>query len=1666
MASSAFELEDQTDEDFFDKLIDDDDIDFSGYANSSVGKAELDVVKDISKLSVSDVGTGGRTSSQVNGELGQKGGVVLEPSDLQKESLTGGESESSALVAKGEEGVVDDTVSSSVVSVDGGLGRGDGVNGQLGHGDGVVLASLDRHQDPMVSEASKSSVPENRDEAVEDKASNEGGELEGKGEDSPVDNTVRKSAVSEGTGVKVVQWSSFNSDPSGGSGFGSYSDFFSEVGGNSEDPFANLGNTDQSGVKSIVSNGVLESSVSAFGNSSYVQHQEDPFANLGNTVQFGAESVVTNGVLENAVSGFDTFSYGQQQEDPFADLGNADQFGAKSAVSNVVLENSGSGLGASIYGKHQEDPFANLGNTDQSGAESNMSNGILENSVSGLGTSSYGQHQEGQFYGAPENQNLDGQQLNSNQNWENLYPGWRYDPNTEQWYPLEGYDVNSNTNAEVNNNANAQESFNVNSQSADTEVFSAQKADAPYLQQAVQAVSQSVVEASETSTVSNWNQHSYGNTEYPAHMVFDPQYPGWYYDTNIQEWRQLEPSVATIYHDQQNTSTWHAENVAKSETIGFTENQEWRQLQPFTPSFDQSTTSMVHNQQYNNTNVDNHGSQSPIIQQSVLNWDGSMTAYDQQNTSLWHAQKVAKSDTVGFTEKQAYMDRQFSTEHAFNSVNQQTGFNPSGSIALHQDPSQGNDISSATDGFERFNYANFSQPQDQAKEPNQAMHFSPANFGSQKPVQFFQQPLQTGTQFSHDAREGRSSAGRPAHALVTFGFGGKLILMKNNSSFHANQTYGSQGSVEGVINVLNLMDVVTEKSDAANFGTDGCDYFSALCQQSFPGPLVGGNVGNKELNKWIDDKIANCETSHLDFKKGDHLRLLFSLLKISWQFYGKLRSPFGTDQRLKDIDNPESALAKLFASAKRSNEYGALTRCMHNLPSEAQIQATALEVQKLLVSGRKDEALQCAQEGQLWGPALVIASQLGDQFYCDTVKHMAVNQLIAGSPLRTLCLLIARQPADVFSDATTNSSFPSFTNLSQRHEQVGANYMLDDWEENLAILTANRTKDDELVIIHLGDSLWKDRGQITAAHICYLVAEANLEQYSNSSRLCLIGADHWKFPRTYASPEAIQRTELYEYSKVVGNPQFLLLPFQPYKLIYAHMLAEVGKLADSLKYCQAILKSLKTARAPEVDTWRELVSSLEERIRAHQQGGYSINLAPTKLMGKLRTFIDSTAHRVVGGLPPPIPSTAPGFPQLNEHSHQLPPPIPSTAPGFPQLNEHAHQLPPPIPSTAPGFAQLNEHAHQPGNRNVPNSQSTMVMSSLMPSASMEPISERTSESNQLNMPNRSISEPDFGKSPSKVDSSKKVNSKTQQKPSASSGSRFSFGSQIFQKTLGLVIKSRPDKQAKLGEANKFYYDEKLKRWVEEGAEPPAEEAALPPPPPTTAAIQNRMQDYNMNDALKTTSFHAVGGPEIKSPASSESSGAPPVPPSSNQFSARGRMGVRSRYVDTFNKGGATPGNLFQPPSLPAAKPGGGSNPKFFIPSPVTSYQETVQTTEGSTQESFVTSNNPPKSVDTFSAPPTSTPSSMTMQRFPSMDNIVQKRAGELTNGSSFVPPESRRVASWSGSLSEASNPSVRSEIKPTALGMSPLSYMPSFSPSMQSERSSGSLGDDLHEVEL
>ncbi|KAL7144028.1 hypothetical protein ABFS83_08G231200 [Erythranthe nasuta] len=1496
MASNPppFQVEDNTDEDFFDKLVngDDDDLDFKVNTESSSvpflsDGNESDEAKAFANLSINDLDS----STDVNYEkAGSINHTIVDDSSIEADK----HEHLQELEPMKE--IVNHLVSSNSFEFD----------------------NLMQHQETEDGGAEVLS-----DTTVVSKSSGEG----------LSDATVvsKSSDESVAPGVKEVGWSAFHSDPAenGGSGFGSYSEFFTELGG--------------------------ENAGDAFGNV--------PENNLAN----GPDVAIVNDVAGFSYVDNTTNNFGQQNNELYNYDTTADQ-----------------------------------------------SSGV--------------------------------QDLNSSQYWESQYPGWKYDQSTGQWYQIDGYDATSvQTNVDSNSSSTWGQQAN-------------EQAEVSYLQQTAQSVQGTVAEVGRNESVTSWNQASQAsdtteaatnwnqvsqasgdgttvssdwnqasqvsgggtttvssdwnqasqvsgggttavssdwnqaseeNNGYPPHMVFDPQYPGWYYDTIAQKWDSLE---------SYNASTQSTPHVEEKKNLGG-----YASADTFYQN-DNHKTYSAHEQGISN-NVQSFGSQ---VQNQ--NWSGSVTNNIQQSPSMWQPNNFASGQaTSQYRANQPVEDHRGQNFSARGHGNGQDTVNYGVTGSYHENATQGQHDFSAPTRSHSFVGGNLSQHYNDSRiNQNDQYHVSNDYYKNQNSVGFSQQQIQT-AQTSYSPAAGRSSAGRPAHALVTFGFGGKLIVLKDNSSTE-NLSFGSQNPVGSSISVLNLAEVVNQNADASSQGKGGSNYFQALCQQCTPGPLSGGGV-TKELNKWIDERIANIESANVDYRTAEVLRLLLSLLKIAVQHYGKLRSPYGAEAKLKESDAPESAVARLFASAKGSgsqfNQYGAVAQCLQQMPSEGQMQVTAAEVQSLLVSGRKKEALECAQEGQLWGPALLLAAQIGDQFYAETVRQMALSQFVAGSPLRTLCLLIAGQPADVFSAGTTAAA----VNMPLQPAQFGGNGLLDDWEENLAVIAANRTKDDELVLKHLGDCLWKDRSDIIAAHICYLVGEASFEPYSDTARMCLVGADHWKFPRTYASPEAIQRTEIYEYSITLGNPQFVLLPFQPYKLVYAQMLAEVGRISEALKYCQAVIKSLKTGRTPEVETLRNLVSSLEERIKTHQQGGFSTNLAPKKLVGKLLNLFDSTAHRVVGGIPPPVP-------------------------------------------TAGGTAQGYENQQTLGHR-VSASQSTMAMSSLVPSQSVEPINEWGANNNKMAMHTRSVSEPDFGRSPrqSHTDSLKEPTpTNIQDKASAAGGTsrfgRFGFGSQLLQKTVGLVLKPRQGRQAKLGDSNKFYYDDKLKRWVEEGAAPPAEEAALPPPP-TAAAFQNGTSDYNLKSAMQSGAYHGNGSPEFKSPNVLDNNpGIPPLPPTSNQYSARGRMGVRSRYVDTFNQSGGNSTNLFQSPSAPPInKPAIGASPKFFVPSAVSPIEQ--QPVEASvindTQNNSTTYENPAVSNlrDSFNS--TSPSSSMTMQRNASLNQISEQR--NSSNGS--FPVHSRRTASWSGILNDSLSAPQSAEVKPLGevLGMH-------------------CSGDDLHEVEL
>lgn len=53
------------------------------------------------------------------------------------------------------------------------------------------------------------------------------------------------------------------------------------------------------------------------------------------------------------------------------------------------------------------------------------------------------------------------------------------------------------------------------------------------------------------------------------------------------------------------------------------------------------------------------------------------------------------------------------------------------------------------------------------------------------------------------------------------------------------------------------------------------------------------------------------------------------------------------------------------------------------------------------------------------------------------MKQLALRQLVAGSPLRTLCLLIAGQPAEVFAAETAGGgAISGAVNMSQQSAHV------------------------------------------------------------------------------------------------------------------------------------------------------------------------------------------------------------------------------------------------------------------------------------------------------------------------------------------------------------------------------------------------------------------------------------------------------------------------------------------------------------------------------------------------------------------------------------------------------------------------------------------------------
>ena len=59
--------------------------------------------------------------------------------------------------------------------------------------------------------------------------------------------------------------------------------------------------------------------------------------------------------------------------------------------------------------------------------------------------------------------------------------------------------------------------------------------------------------------------------------------------------------------------------------------------------------------------------------------------------------------------------------------------------------------------------------------------------------------------------------------------------------------------------------------------------------------------------------------------------------------------------------------------------------------------------------------------------------------------------------------------------------------------------------------------------------------QALAAHVCYVLAGWHSQPCDAASQTCLVGGDHRAHPRCFATPLAMQRSEVLEWARSQGN---------------------------------------------------------------------------------------------------------------------------------------------------------------------------------------------------------------------------------------------------------------------------------------------------------------------------------------------------------------------------------------------------------------------------------------------------------------------------------------------------------------------------------------------------
>ncbi|XP_054086639.1 uncharacterized protein LOC105219596 isoform X2 [Zeugodacus cucurbitae] len=408
--------------------------------------------------------------------------------------------------------------------------------------------------------------------------------------------------------------------------------------------------------------------------------------------------------------------------------------------------------------------------------------------------------------------------------------------------------------------------------------------------------------------------------------------------------------------------------------------------------------------------------------------------------------------------------------------------------------------------------------------------------------------------------------------------------------------------------------------------------------QAYPGPLVRGLTHKKTIIEFCEEQIRldlmettiyakQLVCNNIEKYRGSYtlmwnlLILLLRqngmvvgtdiaelLLKNQQQFPYQIEPADGDDSSVLsgDEEDEEQAPAADTATAEQTNTEhvsGNEAEAVTNAPKQAATQSTTTvtnapvltdaeiteKFRNYLLYGNVNEALDWATDNNLWGHALFLASKVDRRSHANVMMKFA-NKLSLNDPLQTLYQLMSgRQPSSV---------------TSVQDEKWG------DWRPHLSMILSNTSQKPELdrkSITTLGDSLL-NRGDLFAAHFCYLMAQVGFGRYQESAtqestlqqhlpKLVLLGSSHYKSFNDFAANEAIMMTEIYEYACSLNDEKFSLVEFQPYKYLLATRLLDYGYNLRSLMYFEQIALHIQRDPSKYEPSFINKIYEFAERLK-------------------------------------------------------------------------------------------------------------------------------------------------------------------------------------------------------------------------------------------------------------------------------------------------------------------------------------------------------------------------------------------------------------------------------------------------------------------------------------